>query len=87
MTTAARSQSAKPGTDGALPFFDSSAISPGLSRPLGLGWRAARPVRLTPESPLTTDPSLEASHQYRHWHLGHLAAALPQRRHLRSSRF
>ena len=61
------------------------ALSPGLSRPLGLGWLAARPVRLTPESPLTTDPSLEASHQYRHWHLGHLAAALPQRRHLRSS--
>ena len=41
--TAVRSQPAKPGTDGALPLNDSPAISPGLSRPLGLGWLAARP--------------------------------------------
>ena len=46
--TAARSQSAKPGTGGALPLNDSPAISPGLSRPLGLGWLAARPVRRCP---------------------------------------
>ena len=42
--TGARSQSTKPGTDGALPLFDSPALSPGLSRPLGLGWLAARAV-------------------------------------------
>ena len=48
---------------------------------------AARPVRLTPELPLTTVPSLEASHQHRHRPRGHLVTAPPQRRHLRSSRF
>ena len=46
--TAARSQSAKPGTDGALPLNGSPALSPGLFRPLGLGWLAARPVRRRP---------------------------------------
>ena len=60
-TTAARSQLAKPGTDASLLFFGSPAISPGLSRPLGLGWLVARPVRLTPESPGTAGPSQQAS--------------------------
>ena len=45
--TAPRSQSAKPGTDDSPLFFGSPAISPGLFRPLGLGWLAARP-QLTP---------------------------------------
>ena len=81
-----KEQSAKPGTDAAPLVFGSPAISPGLSRPLGLGWFAARPVRLTPESPLTTGPSQEAPHQCRHSSVGHLVAAPPQRRHLRSSR-
>ncbi len=59
--TAARSQSTKPGADGSPLLFGSPALSPGLSWPLGLGWLAARPVRLTPESPLMTGPSQQAS--------------------------
>ena len=60
--TAARSQSAKPGTDGSPLLFDSPAISPGLSRPLGLGWLAARPpsshrAAVTPGGCFTAHPA------------------------------
>ena len=41
----------------------------------------------TPELPLMAGPSQQASHQHRHRSVGHLVAALPQRRHLCSSRF
>ena len=84
--TAARSQSTKPGTDGAPLFFGSPALSPGLSRPLGLGWLAARPVCRRPSCRSREARRSRCLSQYRHCHLGHLVAALPQRRHLRSSR-
>ena len=80
---AARSQSAKPGTDGSSLLFG----SPGyiswfvLTARSRLARGPSRPP--TPGSPRTR----QAPHQHRYWHVGDLVAAPPQRRHLRLSRF
>ena len=73
--TAARSQSTKPGRDASLLFFGSPALSPGLSRPLGLGWLVARPVRRCPSRHSWQARRSRRLSQHRHRPLGQLLAA------------